>query len=30
MRCEADHKDGLVCQTPLVNGECPKPEGHTC
>lgn len=29
MRCEADHKDGLVCSTPLVKGVCPKPEGHT-
>lgn len=28
MRCEADHKDGLVCQAGLVNGERPKPEGH--
>lgn len=27
-RCERDHIDGGVCQSVLVNGECPKPEGH--
>ena len=27
-RCERDHIDGGVCQSVLVNGECPRPEGH--
>lgn len=27
-RCEADTADGTVCQATLVNGRCPRYEGH--
>jgi hypothetical protein len=28
VRCEADHKDGGVCLTVLVNGTCPHADTH--